>query len=81
MFLNLSNHPSDAWEAAQRAAALALASPILELPFPPVPPDADEATIERLGDQCAQHVPHGVTHALVQGEFTLTLAQTWPSPG
>lgn len=74
MFLNLSNHPGAQWEPAQHAAALALASPLRDLPFPAVPADADEAAIEALAAETVQQVPPGVSHALVQGEFTLTLA-------
>lgn len=74
MFLNLSNHPAAHWSPEQRAAALVLAAPIADLGFPPVPADADEAAIDRLAEDCARQLPRGVTHALVQGEFTLTLA-------
>jgi hypothetical protein len=73
VFLNLSNHPSVEWSADQRVAALALAEPITDLPFPAMPADADEAAIEQLADEHARRVPSGVSHALVQGEFTLTL--------
>lgn len=74
MFLNLSNHPTAQWETAQIAAALALAATIEDLPFPAVPADAGEAEIDRLADEYARRIPSGVSHALVQGEFTLTLA-------
>src|SRR5579875_585867 len=73
-FVNLSNHPNANWEDAQREAALAFAERIEDIAFPEVPPDAGEPAIETLADKCAAQIPPGTSHALVQGEFTLTLA-------
>jgi CRISPR-associated protein Csx16 len=77
VFLNVSNHPSAAWGEAQRQAALALAPVILDLPFPPVPPEADAewvaARAEEIVQQALEMAP-GATHAMVQGEFTLAHA-------
>jgi CRISPR-associated protein Csx16 len=74
LFINLSNHPSRDWSEAQRAAARALAPEILDRRFPEVPPEADTAEIAARADelvgQLIQEHP-GVTHAMVQGEFTL----------
>jgi CRISPR-associated protein Csx16 len=72
-FVNLSNHPIDTWEDAQRKAALALAERIEDIAFPAVPPDADEKAIAALAEECAAKVPPETSHALVQGEFTLTV--------
>lgn len=72
-FVNLSNHPSATWEDAQRKAALALAERIEDIAFPAVPPDADEKAIEALAVECVAKVPPETSHALVQGEFTLTV--------
>lgn len=72
-FVNLSNHPSANWNEAQTLAALALAERIEDIAFPAVLPEADERDIEVLAKHCAARVPEGVTHALVQGEFTLTV--------
>jgi len=72
-FVNLSNHPSAAWEDAQRKAALTLAERIEDIAFPAVPPDADEKTVEALAEKCVAQVPPETSHALVQGEFTLTV--------
>lgn len=75
-FLNLSNHPSSTWTPPQLEAALALGhGPLLDLPFPNVPPDADTAAVLALAD-------HTVTRALtlaptaahVGGEHSLTYA-------
>lgn len=73
-FLNLTNHPSSDWDSAQRDAALALAAPIFDLLFPAVPADTDEAAIGAMAEDVVAHLPPDVSHALVQGEFTLTLA-------
>lgn len=71
-FVNISNHSSDKWEAQQTAAALSLAEHIIDIPFPAVPPEIDEKTIEILAEECISKVPPLTTHALIQGEFTLT---------
>ncbi len=72
-FLNLSNHPSANWDAAQTKAALALAERIEDIEFPAVPPAADEKEIEALAETCMAQIPPETSHALVQGEFTLTV--------
>lgn len=74
MFANISNHPLKDWDAAQQAAALAMAAPIVDVPFPAVDPDADEWAVLRLAHEVASRIPHGVTHAMVQGEMTLMYA-------
>jgi CRISPR-associated protein Csx16 len=71
-FVNLSNHPSAKWEEAQMQAARVLAECIEDVMFPAVPPDADEKAIGTLAKECIARVPPETTHALVQGEFTLT---------
>lgn len=71
-FVNISNHPFELWEEAQRQAAEALAKPVVNIRFPDVPPTAGGAVIDDLCDQCLGRVPAGATHAMVQGEFTLT---------
>ncbi|HZZ80169.1 MAG TPA: TM1812 family CRISPR-associated protein [Gemmataceae bacterium] len=72
-FINLSNHPSANWGEAQTKAALAFADRIEDIAFPAVPPDADERAIEVLAETCMAQIPPGTSHALVQGEFTLTV--------
>lgn len=74
LFLNISNHRLADWEPGQTRAAGALASNLAELGFPNVPPDADEEDICALVDDLDAQVPPNTTHAMVQGEFTLTLA-------
>jgi hypothetical protein len=73
VLLNLSNHPSDAWGAAQRAAAERFGG-VRDVPFPAVPPDAADvsalarAVVERLRADPARDVVH------VMGELTLCFA-------
>lgn len=74
VFVNLTNHPSAEWEDAQRQAALALAPGLVDVAFPAVPPAADEEAITALAKETGAAVPQGATHALVQGEWTLTVA-------
>lgn len=72
IFLNLSNHPSDLWDEGQRAAAATMAPRVVDIPFPEVPPDLDEQGLIRLADRVLERIPAETTHAMVQGEFTLT---------
>lgn len=72
-FVNLTNHPTATWSEAQLSAARALAERILDIPFPDVAPDADEKTIKALAESCVAGMPPETSHALVQGEFTLTV--------
>ncbi len=74
VFVNLSNHPSERWGDAQKQAATALAPEIHDWPFPPVPPEADTEEIAELADGIVDGIARqypGITHAMVQGEFTL----------
>lgn len=47
MLLNLSNHPSTSWSEPQLAAA---GGKVIDLAFPQVAPDGDEAYIEQLAN-------------------------------
>jgi CRISPR-associated protein Csx16 len=75
IFVNLSNHPKSQWTAEQTDAASAFGkgTGIEDLCFPAVPPDADEARVGKIAEECIAQIPAGATHALVQGEFTLTM--------
>jgi CRISPR-associated protein Csx16 len=72
-FVNLTNHPGANWDEAQTKAALALAEHIKDIAFPAVSPDVDEKVIEALAEACISQIPPETSHALVQGEFTLTV--------
>jgi hypothetical protein len=82
-FVNLSNHPGAKWDETQTKAALAFAERIEDIAFPAVPPDADEKDIEALAEECVAKIPPETSHALVQGEFTLTveLVRRLQAPG
>ena len=73
VFANITNHPSAEWSEEQRRAALRLADRIVDIPFPEVPPEADGDAVAKLADDVLAQLPPGTTHALVQGEFTLTM--------
>ena len=49
MLLNLSNHPSSNWTEPQLAAAGGI-NQVIDLAFPQVAPDGDEAYIEQLAN-------------------------------
>lgn len=70
VFLNLSNHPSAGWSDEQRHAALALGCRSLEdLPFPGVPPEADEAELATLAAATLEAaMEHKPAAAMVAGE-------------
>jgi len=48
MLLNLSNHPSANWAEEQLAAA---GGRVIDMPFPSIPPEADEDYIRKLADE------------------------------
>jgi hypothetical protein len=75
MLINLSNHPSDLWQADQLEAA-AVYGKIIDLPFPAVNPEGDEKYIQLLGKEYVEKVEQlaqgkNVTVHLM-GELTLT---------
>lgn len=72
-FINLSNHASANWDETQTKAVRAFAERVEDIAFPAVPPDADEKAIEALAETCMAQIPPETSHALVQGEFTLTV--------
>lgn len=74
VFLNISNHPSDDWCETQRGAALSYAPRIEDLRFPAVPPEISPAEFDALLDATLAKVPDRATHAMIQGEFTMTFA-------
>lgn len=48
MLLNLSNHPLSSWSENQISTAEKYYGRIIDLPFPQIPPDADEETVKSL---------------------------------
>ena len=75
-FVNFTNHPSDKWEAEQRQSALEYGE-IVDLPFPAVEAEADEAVIN---DMAASYVEKILKLqpcvVLCQGEFCLVFQVT-----
>jgi NAD(P)H-flavin reductase len=73
MLINLTNHPSDKWPERQLMLAKKLYNEIYDLPFPNVPPEADEEDIKRLADDYLQKIlPLNPQAVHIQGEFTFT---------
>lgn len=75
LFINISNHPSDKWSAAQKAAA---GVEIVDIPFPNVDPNLGEDELDELADNVMKQVQEvGKNHcpltAHVMGEMTLTM--------
>jgi hypothetical protein len=75
MIINLSNHRSTLWQAAQLEAA-SVYGEIIDLPFPAVNPEGDEEYIQSLGKEYLEKVEQlaqgkNVTVHLM-GELTLT---------
>jgi hypothetical protein len=72
MFLNLSNHSSSLWTILQKEVALTFAGSIVDFPFPNVPPDADEVSIDKLAHDTASIViSMNPTIVHLMGELTL----------
>jgi hypothetical protein len=57
MFINLSNHPSDAWTQEQKDAASQYGE-IQDLPFPNIPPEMGEKEVADLAGEYALKVQH-----------------------
>lgn len=75
MFVNISNHASAKWSAAQLDAARLLGGDVRDIQFPNVPSTADESVILEMADQLAGQVADGDV-VMCQGEFSLTFALT-----
>jgi hypothetical protein len=77
MLINLSNHPSTFWKEEQKKAAV-LYGKVVDLPFPEVDPEKDEAYIDLLANEQVQKIltlssEKDITVHLM-GEMTLTVA-------
>jgi len=83
MLINLSNHPSEKWDKKQSTLALERYGTVLDIPFPPVDPEAGEEDIFKLAeeyfgrvtavfDECANEPKPNAVH--IQGEFTFVFA-------
>ncbi len=78
MLINLSNHPSNRWQAEQIQAANALYGSVVDIPFPEVPPMATKEEVVRMAESCVKNIGQTAAPAEatvhVMGEMTLTYA-------
>lgn len=73
-FVNFSNHPSKKWCDEQRSAAEEYGE-IIDITFPEVSPEADEAEIDVLASEFVERILElSPAAVMVQGEFTLAFA-------
>ena len=75
MLLNLSNHPTTSWSESQLAAAGGRDN-VIDLPFPTVSPDGDEAYIEQLANEYYNKINamEDITAVHIMGEMNFTFA-------
>lgn len=76
MLINLSNHPSALWEAAQLKAAH-IYGEVEDMPFPVVEPEMSTADVARLAETYAEKLlnRYGTSITVhVMGEMTFTYA-------
>lgn len=82
MFVNLSNHPSSNWTPEQISAA---GGNVVDLPFPQVLPDGDEAYIENLADEYLQRILEmkdvSAVHLMGEMNFTFSLVNKLKAKG
>jgi hypothetical protein len=71
MFINLSNHPSDAWTQEQKDAALQYGE-IQDLPFPSIPPEMGEKEVVGLAGEYVLKVQHMLEAAHEESAIHLT---------
>lgn len=74
IFINHTNHVSEKWSATQRHAAEAYGT-IVDVPFPNIPPQWNEAEVQRMARSCADTIlAMNPAAVLCQGEFTYVYA-------
>lgn len=75
VFVNISNHESIKWSKEQMEASCVLGEPIVDIPFPSIPPDESVQEVAHLADTFSQKVVELNPSAVhVAGEFTFTFA-------
>jgi len=81
MLINLSNHPIACWSQSQLEEAKMLYADVMDMPFPTVPPQSDEAFIADLAQEYQEkclstlhQFPLQKNAIHVMGEMTLTFA-------
>lgn len=77
MLLNLSNHPSVNWSKEQLEAAQTLYGGVVDMPFPPISPEASTDEVMELAKAYARkvilHTP-SVSTVHLMGEMTFVVA-------
>ena len=74
MFANISRHPSKRWPNDQKQAASEISPDgLVNIAFPRVPPEDSTESVRKTAQKIASTIGNGVTAAMVQGEYTLTL--------
>ena len=69
MFINFSNHPSEAWEKAQLNAAMEYGE-VIDIPFPAVNPYSNKEEIYKICEEYAAKIMNlNPSCVLCQGEF------------
>lgn len=77
--LNLTNHPHSLWDEAQMQAASRYGE-CVDMPFPPIDPEGDEAYIDALTDEYLQKIKDFATERQadvtvhLMGELTFSFA-------
>lgn len=56
MLINLSNHPSEKWDENQKNTAEQMFGNVVDMPFPTVDPQGDEAYVYNLADDFVQRI-------------------------
>ena len=75
MLINLSNHPSSKWTAAQTAAAVKYYQKVVDMPFPNIAPEWSDQKIAVLAVEYAQKIIAKQPQAVhLMGEMTFTYA-------
>ena len=86
VFINVTNHPSDKWDAQQREAARQYGE-VIDLPFPAVDPYATSSEIEQLAATYLELVTgiaagrQPIVHLMGEMTFTYALVQLLKARG
>jgi hypothetical protein len=73
LLANVTSHAIAGWSTEQRVGAEELANHLYDLPFPHVEPEWEEEKLDEGAEDVAKKCREGTTHALVMGEYALTV--------
>lgn len=81
MLINLSNHPLSSWSADQIEKAKNLFNEVFDIPFPQIPPHADETEVELKAQNTAKEIlniiskyPNQNNAVHIMGEMTFSFS-------